>query len=91
MKKSYMRSIPYCLSSRGKLCLVRASSESENINERLKLLDSYFGKLQGGDEKQPSISTGGQKAKLNAETELESLRVYLEKQQKGIRIITRPS
>lgn len=82
VKKSYMRSIPYCLSSRGKLCLVRASSESENINERLKLLDSYFGKLQGGDEKQPSISTGGQKAKLNAETELESLRVYLEKQQK---------
>ncbi|KAJ0230796.1 RHOMBOID-like protein 9 [Hirschfeldia incana] len=77
---------PYCLSSRRKLCLVRASSETKNIKERLKLLDSYFGKLQGGgDEKKPSISTFDeidQKAKLNAETELESLSVYLAKQQK---------
>ncbi|WZY88749.1 hypothetical protein YC2023_045484 [Brassica napus] len=80
---SSARTFPYCLSSRGKLCLVRASSETKIIKERLKLLDSYFGKLQGGDEKKPSISTGDdEKAKLNAETELESLSVYLDKQQK---------
>lgn len=91
VKKSYIRAMPYCLSSRGKLCLVRASSETKIIKERLKLLDSYFGKLQGEDEKKPSISTGDEKAKLNAETELESLSVYLDKQQKGTRIITTSS
>lgn len=86
---SFARSFPYCLSSRGKLCLVRASSETKIIKERLKLLDSYFGKLQDDDEKKPSISTGDdEKAKLNAETELESLSVYLDKQQQGTRIIT---
>ncbi|CAF1858473.1 hypothetical protein HID58_061545 [Brassica napus] len=79
---SFARTFPYCLSSRGKLCLVRASSETKIIKERLKLLDSYFGKLQDDDEKKPSISTGDdEKAKLNAETELESLSVYLDKQQ----------
>ncbi|KAL0741993.1 hypothetical protein Bca4012_083506 [Brassica carinata] len=75
VKKSYIR-------SRGKLCLVRASSETKIIKERLKLLDSYFGKLQGDYEKKPCISTGDEKPKLNAETELESLSVYLDKQQK---------
>ena len=84
---SSARTFPYSLSSRGKLCLVRASSETKIIKERLKLLDSYFGKLQGGDEKKPSIATGDdEKAKLNVETELESLSVYLDKQQKGTRI-----
>ncbi|VVB09162.1 unnamed protein product [Arabis nemorensis] len=84
MVKSHIRSIPYCISSRGKLCLVRASSETKITKKRLKLLDSYFGKLQSNDEK-PSISTGDEidsKAELNAEEELESLSVYLDKLQK---------
>lgn len=86
--KSDIRSIPYCLSPRGKLCLVRASSETKITKKRLKLLDSYFGKLQSDDEK-PSISMGDEmdpNAELNAEEGLESLSVYLDKLQKGIKI-----
>lgn len=81
-----MRSNP-C--SRGKLCLVRASSETKTIKKRLQLLDSYFEKLQSNDEK-PSISVGheiNREAELSGEKELESLSVCLEKQQKGIRLI----
>ncbi|CAH2079739.1 unnamed protein product [Thlaspi arvense] len=76
---------PYCLASRGKLCLVRASSETKTIKKRLKLLDSYFGKLQSDDKKKPSVSTGDEidrKAELNAEEKLESLSAYLDKLQK---------
>lgn len=76
-----MRSNP-C--SRGKLCLVRASSETKTIKKRLQLLDSYFEKVQSNDEK-PSISVGheiNREAELSAEKELESLNIYLEKQQK---------
>ncbi|WZZ04863.1 hypothetical protein YC2023_090784 [Brassica napus] len=76
-----MRSVP-C--SRRKLCLVRASSETKTIKKRLQLLDSYFEKLQSNDEK-PSISMGDEinrGAELSGEKELESLSVYLKKQQK---------
>ncbi|KAF8092707.1 hypothetical protein N665_0403s0014, partial [Sinapis alba] len=78
-----MRSIP-C--SRGKLCLVRASSETNTIKKRLQLLDSYFGKLQSNDEK-PSFSMRDEinrEAERSAEEELESLSVNLEKQQKDV-------
>jgi len=84
--KSYMKSIPYCRSPRRRLCLVRASSENKITKQRLKLLDSYFGKLQNDDEK-PSISTGDdidRKAELNVNEELDSLSAYLDKLQKGI-------
>uniref|UniRef100_A0A1J3II79 Rhomboid protease GluP n=2 Tax=Noccaea caerulescens TaxID=107243 RepID=A0A1J3II79_NOCCA len=78
--KSHIRSVP-----RGKLCVVRASSETKTIKKRLKLLDSYFGKLQSDDEK-PSISTTGddidREAEVSAEEELKSLSAYLDKQQK---------
>ncbi|CAH8326812.1 unnamed protein product [Eruca vesicaria subsp. sativa] len=77
-KKTHIRSMPCCLSSRGKLCLVRASSETKTIKKRLQLLDSYFGKLQSGDEK-PSVSRADE---LTAEEDLESLSVCLDKQQK---------
>ncbi|KAL0725167.1 hypothetical protein Bca4012_039766 [Brassica carinata] len=69
---------------RGKLCLVRASSETNTVKKRLQLLDSYFGKLQSEDEK-PSISRADEldsNAELSAEEELESLSVYFDKQQK---------
>ncbi|KAG7604204.1 RHOMBOID-like protein 9 [Arabidopsis thaliana] len=82
--KSYMKSIPYCRSPRRRLCLVRASSENKITKQRLKLLDSYFGKLQNDDEK-PSISTGDdidRKAELNVNEELDSLSAYLDKLQK---------
>lgn len=85
--KRYIKSIPYCLSSRGKLCLVRASSETKVTKKRLKLLDSYFGKLQSDDDEKPSISSGDEidkKAELNMEEELDSLSVYLDKLQKGM-------
>lgn len=84
--KDRINSIPFCRSPRGRLCLVRASSENKITKRRLKLLDSYFGKLRNDDEK-PSILTGDdidRKAELNADKELDSLSVYLDKLQKGI-------
>ncbi|EFH45027.1 rhomboid family protein [Arabidopsis lyrata subsp. lyrata] len=82
--KDRINSIPFCRSPRGRLCLVRASSENKITKRRLKLLDSYFGKLRNDDEK-PSILTGDdidRKAELNADKELDSLSVYLDKLQK---------
>ncbi|KAJ0255087.1 RHOMBOID-like protein 9 [Hirschfeldia incana] len=79
MGNGCMKSI---LCSRGKLCLVRASSETK---KRLQLLDSYFGKLQSNDEKPSSISRADKmvsNVELSAEENLESLSVYLDKQQK---------
>ncbi|CAA7055597.1 unnamed protein product [Microthlaspi erraticum] len=71
---------------RGRLCVVRASSETKTIKKRLKLLDSYFGKLQTDDEKPSSISTTGdeidRKAEVSAKEELKTLSDYLDKQQK---------
>ncbi|KAL1209178.1 RHOMBOID-like protein 9 [Cardamine amara subsp. amara] len=83
--KSHIKSVPYCLSPRGKLCLVRASSETKVTKKRLQLLDSYFGKLQSDDDEKPSISSGDEmdrKAELNVDEELKSLSVYLDKLQK---------
>ncbi|KAG7548425.1 Peptidase S54 rhomboid domain [Arabidopsis suecica] len=82
--KGRINSIPFCRSPRGKLCLVRASSENKITKKRLRLLDSYFGKLRNDDEK-PSISTGDdidRKAELNADEELDSLSVYFDKLKK---------
>ncbi|XP_010435757.1 PREDICTED: RHOMBOID-like protein 9, chloroplastic [Camelina sativa] len=82
--KSCKKPIPYCYSLRGKLCLVRASSENKVTKKRIQLLDSYFGKLRNEDDK-PSISAGDdidQKFETNADKELDSLSVYLDKLQK---------
>lgn len=83
--KSQLKSIPYCLSPRGKLYLVRASSETKVTKKRLKLLDSYFGKLQSDDDEKPSISRVDEmdrKAELNVDEKLKTLSVYLDKLQK---------
>ncbi|EOA16663.1 hypothetical protein CARUB_v10004851mg [Capsella rubella] len=84
--KSCKKPIPFCNPLRGKLCLVRASSESKVTKKRIQLLDSYFGKLQNEDEK-PSVSTGDdidKKVELNVDEELDLLSVYLGKLQKGL-------
>ncbi|XP_019088811.1 PREDICTED: RHOMBOID-like protein 9, chloroplastic isoform X2 [Camelina sativa] len=84
--KSCKKTIPYRYSQRGKLCLVRASSENKVTKKRIQLLDSYFGKLRNEDDK-PSISAGDdidQKVETSAYKELDSLSVYLDKLQKGL-------
>ncbi|CAN8232960.1 unnamed protein product [Cochlearia groenlandica] len=80
--KSQRKSIPCCLSSRGKLCLVRAASETKTIKKRIKLLDSYFGKLSSDDDEKTVEDEINQEAELSAEEELQSLSVYLDKLQK---------
>ncbi|XP_010553926.1 PREDICTED: RHOMBOID-like protein 9, chloroplastic isoform X2 [Tarenaya hassleriana] len=81
--KSQTKSTPYRLSTRGKYCLVRASLEPNTTEQQLRLLDSYFGKLQGDGSKLSSRDVNtetDQKVEIDAEEEeLESLNAYLGK------------